>query len=181
LATAAGDSLWASTYINSTQSISRLYGLQANVLFNNISEKYKLNAELNLSLSQQTEKSPELVEFLVSNLQLMPKHMGQLRLSAKPHKNFSVRADMVWMSKWLRVLIPVEELYSKIFSNVDGYFTIDFSANIILDNNLMITARGINLLDEKYGGFGAPGLDKGLLYNPQLGRSFSIGLSYLFN
>jgi outer membrane cobalamin receptor len=180
-ATAAGDSLWASTYINSSSSKSRLYGVQVNMLIKNISTRYKINGELNLSLAQQSEEAPELVEFLVSNLQLMPRHMGQLRLSAQPSKYFMFRADMVWMSKWLRVLIPFEEIYSKIFSDVDGFFTIDLSANIILDNNLMIMVKGLNLLDEKYGGFGAPGLDKGLLYNPQTGRNFSIGLTYTFN
>lgn len=88
---------------------------------------------------------------------------------------------MVWMTKWLRVLIPFEELYSKLFSDVDGFFTLDFSANIILDHNLMLTVKGVNILDEKYGGFVTPGIDYGLPYNPQIGRSFSIGLSYRFN
>jgi len=46
---------------------------------------------------------------------------------------------------------------------------------------LMLTVKGINILDEKYGGFVTPGLDYGLPYNPQIGRSFSIGLSYRFN
>lgn len=181
LATAAGDSLWASTYVNSDDAISRLYGLQANILLNNILPRYKLKGELNLSLARQTEEAPEIVEFIVSNLQIMPRHMGQLRISAQPHKNLYLRADMVWMTKWLRVLIPFEELYSKLFSDVDGFFTLDFSANIILDQNLMLTVKGINILDEKYGGFSTPGLDYGLPYNPQLGRNFSVGLSYIFN
>ncbi|NHB68533.1 TonB-dependent receptor plug domain-containing protein [Perlabentimonas gracilis] len=181
LATAAGDSLWASTYYNSEKAISRLYGLQATLLFNNIIPRYKLNGELNLSLARQSDEAPELVEFIVSNIQLMPAHMGQFRITAQPHKNLFFRADMIWMTKWLRVLIPFEEMYSKLFSNVDGFFTIDFSANINLDHNLMVTIKGINILDEKYGGFVTPGLDYGLPYNPQIGRSFSIGLSYRFN
>lgn len=181
LATAAGDSLWASTYYNSEEAISRLYGLQATLFFSNMVRRYKLNGELNLSLARQSDEAPELVEFIVSNIQLMPTHMGQFRLTAQPHKNLFLRADMVWMTKWLRVLIPFEELYSKLFSDVDGFFTIDFSANIILDYNLMLTVKGINILDEKYGGFVTPGLDYGLPYNPQIGRSFSIGLSYRFN
>ena len=181
LATAAGDSLWASTYYNSEEAISRLYGLQATILFTDLVPRYKLNGELNLSLARQSDEAPELVEFIVSNIQLMPSHMGQFRLTAQPHKSLFLRADMVWMTKWLRVLIPFEELYSKLFSEVDGFFTLDFSANIILDHNLMLTVKGVNILDEKYGGFVTPGIDYGLPYNPQIGRSFSIGLSYRFN
>jgi len=181
LATGATDSLWATTYINAADAISRLYGLQANILISNIIPKYKVNGELNLSLARQSDEAPELVEFITSNMQLMPRHIGQFRISAKPHKSFYFRADMVWMSKWLRMLIPFEELYSKIFSDVDGFFTIDLSANIILDRNLMLTIKGINILDEKYGGFGATGLENEMLYNPQLGRNFRVGLSYMFN
>lgn len=181
LATAGNDSLWASTYTNSDEAVSRLYGLQANIIFQDIIPKYKLSGELNLSLARQTEEAPELVEFIVSNLQIMPKHMGQLRFTAQPHNNLYIQTNMIWMTKWLRVLIPFEDLYSKLFSDVDGFFTLDFSANIMLDHNLMISMRGNNILDEKYGGFSTPGLDYGLPYNPQIGRNFSVGLTYTFN
>jgi outer membrane receptor protein involved in Fe transport len=148
---------------------------------NNIVEKYQMHGELNLSLSRQSEEAPELVEFIVSNIQLMPRHMGQLSLWAQPHKNFSIRTDMVWMTKWLRVLIPFESLYSKLFSDVDGFFTLDISSNITLDDNLMITIKGKNILNEKYSGFVYPNLDYSMPYSPQMGRNFTIGLSYMFN
>lgn len=181
LATAANDSLWASKFINSSKAVSRLYGFQASMRLNNIVEKYQMHGELNLSLSRQSEEAPELVEFIVSNIQLMPRHMGQLSLWAQPHKNFSIRTDMVWMTKWLRVLIPFESLYSKLFSDVDGFFTLDISSNITLDDNLMITIKGKNILNEKYSGFVYPNLDYSMPYSPQMGRNFTIGLSYMFN
>ena len=180
-AVAANDSLWASTFINSPKAVSRLYGVQATIRLMNIVKKYNMHGELNLSLSRQSEEAPELVEFIVSNIQLMPKHMGQLSLWAQPHKNFTFRTDMVWMTKWLRVLIPFESLYSKLFSDVDGFFTLDFSSTIKLDSNLMIMLKAKNLLNEKYSGFVYPGLEYGMPYSPQVGRNFTIGLSYTFN
>jgi len=155
--------------------------VQATIRLMNIVKKYNMHGELNLSLSRQSEEAPELVEFIVSNIQLMPKHMGQLSLWAQPHKNFTFRTDMVWMTKWLRVLIPFESLYSKLFSDVDGFFTLDFSSTIKLDSNLMIMLKAKNLLNEKYSGFVYPGLEYGMPYSPQVGRNFTIGLSYTFN
>lgn len=180
-ATPASDSLWATSYVNAKGVVSRLYGVQANILFKDIFSKYHINGELNLTLSRQSDQAPELIEFIKSNLQLMPSHIGQFSISAKPNRHLYLRANMVWMSQWIRMLIPFEEIYSKLFKDVDGFFSLDLNANILLDHNLIITLKANNILDEKYGGFGASAIESQMIYNPQMGRNFSIGLSYMFN
>ncbi len=180
LATEAGDSLWAFTYMNSHDAKSRLWGGQANIKFLNITKAYKLNAELNLSIAQQTEKSPGL-EDLLANFQLMPKHMGQFKISLQPLNFLKLNAEMVWMTKWLRVIIPFEEIYSKLFSNVDGFYTIDLSAQLKLGQSLNLSLKATNLLNEKYGGIGVTGFGYSLPYNPQFGRNFQLGLTYSLN
>jgi outer membrane receptor for ferrienterochelin and colicin len=180
LATAYNDSLFASTYVNASNSESNLYGVQAIFTYKNILPSIKLNLELSYSLSRQKDNISKVKDVLGS-FQLMPKHIGHLQLSAMPLKNVSLMLDYYWNSKWLRVIIPVESMYKDIFDKVDGYFTADFTTYIRLGENLNLMVKGTNLLNEKYGGLGVTGLSYDLPYNPQSGRTVQFGLTYALN
>lgn len=179
-ATAYTDSLWASTYVNAINSKSELYGFQATLKFKNIIPSIKFSTEFSYSLTRQTDNRSKIQE-IIGNLQIMPKHIGHLNFSATPFKNFSVMLDYYWISKWLRVVIPVESIYKDIFSNVEGYFTADITTYYRLGENLNLLVKCTNFLDEKHGGISATGTNYDLPFNPQTGTNFQFGLSYTFN
>ena len=154
--------------------------MQANFKFRDIVKSVKLNAELSFTFTQKTETQPEIGS-IIGSFELMPDHMGQFRISFQPTNRFFVQFDNVWMSKWLRVLIPFEEIYSDPYESVDGYYTLDALINFNVSDKLRVFAKFTNIFDEKYGGINATGTDADLPYNPQLGRSIRAGLTYNFN
>lgn len=174
------DSSRVRTKNNSSEAQSTLYGLQANLKFKDIVKSIKLNAELSLTFTQKSEILPEIGSILGS-FELMPNHMGQFRVSFQPTDRFFVQFDNVWMSKWLRVLIPFEELYSDPYDEVDGYYTLDALINFSVSDKLRVFGKITNIFDEAYGGLNATGTDADLPVNPQLGRSIRAGLTYNFN
>ncbi len=174
------DSSRVRTKNNSSEAQSTLYGLQANLKLKDIIKSIKLNAELSLTFTQKSETLPEIGSILGS-FELMPNHMGQFRVSFQPTDRFFVQFDNVWMSKWLRVLIPFEELYSDPYDEVDGYYTLDALINFSVSDKLRVFGKVTNIFDEAYGGLNATGTDADLPVNPQLGRSIRAGLTYNFN
>lgn len=180
LASAGSDSLWAMTRVNSSGSVSRLYGAQANLRMTNIIRSLRMDGELNLTIAHQSEDLPT-VGGIIGSFGLQPRHLGQLKLSLRPVDRLTVTSESFWISKWLRLLIPFEELYNEMFSNVDGYLTMDVSANYSFSNNLRGFLRINNLFDEKYGGLSATGFGMDLPVNPQLGRHIRFGLIYALN
>jgi len=180
LASPGSDSLWATTRINSTGSVSRLYGAQANLRMTNIVRSLRMDGELNLTIAHQSEDLPT-VGGIIGSFGLQPRHLGQLKLFTRPTDRLTVSSESFWVSKWLRLLIPFEELYNEMFSNVDGYFTMDVAANYSFSDNLRGFLRVNNLFNEKYGGLSATGFGMDLPVNPQLGRHIRFGLIYALN
>jgi outer membrane receptor protein involved in Fe transport len=174
------DSSVVRTKINSSTAQSTLYGLQANFKFKDIVSSIKLNAELSFTFTKKSETMPDIGS-IIGSFELMPNHIGQLRLSFQPTDRLFVQFDNVWMSKWLRVLIPFEEIYSDPYESVEGYYTLDALLNFSVSDKLRVFGKFINIFDEKYGGINATGTDADLPYNPQLGRSIRAGLTYNFN
>ncbi len=174
------DTVWVRTHKNVGDAQSTLYGVQTNINYRNIIESVKLNLEINLTLARQSEKLPE-VGSIIGSFNFMPKHLGQLNLSFEPTKRIYVRFENVWMSKWLRVLIPIEEIYDDPYKSVDGYYTLDGLVNFQLSNNLHIYLKVQNVFDERYGSIAATGSNFDLPYNPQQGTTTRFGLTYNFN
>lgn len=179
-AIAETDSSVVRTKVNMSDVQSTLYGVQANIKFKDLIESVKLNIELNLMFNKKSETKPD-VGSIVGSFELMPNHIGQLRISFEPIKKMYVQFDNVWMSKWLRVLIPFEEIYDDPYESVSGYYTLDALINYNLSDKLRIYGRFSNIFDEKYGGINATGTDADLPYNPQFGSSIRVGLTYNFN
>jgi len=169
---------------NNSKAISRLYGLQATLLVNNLVNSIKLNAELSLTFAKSSESFPDVLEIagkLITDFTLIPNHFGQLKVSMEPARNLNLSIISIWESNWLRILIPFEELYNELFRNMDGFYSMDASLTYRVSDNLRTFVKVTNLFDERYGGPVYSELAAPLPYSPQAGRTISIGLTYRIN
>ncbi len=183
LALTVTDTAMVSMKDNMENSVARLYGLQATLMWTDIVESIKMNAELSLTFAKSSESFPDIFRMagdFLSDFTLTPQHFGQLNVSMEPVNKLYLSISGIWESNWLRVIIPFEELYEEIFSKADGYYTMDVLARYRLSSNLSMFIKVNNLFDEKYGGIG---MSKyyGLPYNPQLGRNIRYGITYGWN
>jgi len=170
--------------VNSSNSLSRLYGFQSMIKRNDIIKSIHLNLELSLTFTTSSQKIPDFVKMAsdyVSNFKLNPTHLGQLKISAEPLKNLYVQLTSIWESSWLRVIMPVKEIYNEVIKDFDGFYCMDFVANYKLGTNLNGFIKINNILDEKYGGPVYSGMRTALPYDPQMGRSIYFGLTYTLN
>lgn len=184
LAVALTDSSTALQKVNSGDAVSRLYGLQATMKWDNLIESIKLDAELSLTFAQSSESFPDVLKIagdFLSDFTLTPNHFGQLHISMKPVDNLYVSLSGIWESSWFRVLLPFGDLYESIFKKADGYYTMDVLARYSFSNDVSMFFKVNNVFDEKYGGIGVSRLNAGLPYNPQLGRNLRFGITYTWN
>ncbi|HNY15032.1 MAG TPA: TonB-dependent receptor, partial [Bacteroidales bacterium] len=169
---------------NSYESVSRLFGIQSTFRKNDLIKKIHLNVELNLTLAMYSDKAPDFIEIAtdyISNLSLNPNHYGQLRISAEPVRNLYFQVSSIWQSSWLRVLVPIREIYDELVDDYDGYYSMDFVANYKFGANLNGFIKVNNLFNERYGGPSYSGMKTEMAYNPQSGRSIMVGLTYTLN
>ncbi len=168
-------------WINNGQSISNVVGSQTTILINDLIRAVNLDAELSLSFMNRHDHVPGVMEIVENYFSLMPKHSGILKVSFYPVKNWYIHIESHWMTKWLRLLIPFEDLYSELFKDTDGYYAMNAVTSYNLGDNLSVFLKVTNLFDEKYGSVNATILEENLVYNPQLSRSIRFGFSYKLN
>ncbi len=169
---------------NSYESVSRMFGIQGTFSRYDLVKKIHLDIELSLTLAMYSDKAPDIVEIAtdyLSNLSLNPNHYGQLRISAEPVKNLYLQVASIWESSWLRVLVPIKEVYDEIVDDYDGFYSMDFVANYKFGANLNGFIKVNNIFDEKYGGPAYSGTKTAMPYNPQTGRSILVGFTYTLN
>jgi len=169
---------------NISDAISRLYGLQATFKKTDLVRSIHMDVELSLTFAKSSTSFPDLFKLAsnyLSNFKLIPNHFGQLKVSMKPAKNVYLQVTSVWESSWLRLIIPFKELYKNIIKNVDGFYSMDIVANYRIGTNLNSFVKVNNIFDEKYGGPSYSGMNTPLPYNPQMGRTIQIGLTYALN
>jgi hemoglobin/transferrin/lactoferrin receptor protein len=169
------------TWINNDESVSHVMGSQTLIRFPDLVKSVRLNAELNLSFLTRRDRMPEVSDFADEYFTLMPKHAGKIKVSLYPTKKWYVQLESHWMTAWLSVLIPFEKLYNELFSEADGYYTMNVLTSYNLSDNLSMFLKVTNLFDKKYGNVNATILEENLVYNPQLRRSLRFGLSYRLN
>ena len=170
-----------STWINNISSLSNVYGSQTTLRISDVVPSIKLNAELSLSFLERRDRLPQVDELVREYFKFMPRHEGKLKVSMVPYRNLYINIESHWMSKWLRLLIPFEELYDRLFSNIDGYYAMNLMGGYNISPELRAFIKVTNVFDEAYGGVNATFLGENLVYNPQLRRSIRIGLSYNLN
>jgi len=169
---------------NEKQAISRLYGLQASIIINDIVRSINLDAEINLTFGKSSQKFPDILELatgFLGNFKLVPNHFGQLKLSMEPARNLYIQVSSIWESSWLRVIIPFKDVYNNLFKDYDGFYSMDVVADYRIGSNLNTFVKVTNIFDEKYGGPVYSGMNTPLPYSPQMGRSIQIGLTYKLN
>jgi outer membrane receptor for ferrienterochelin and colicin len=171
----------AKIWINNGQSISHVVGSQTTILIKDLIRTVHLNAEISLSFMDRHDHVPGVMEIVDNYLSLMPKHSGIMKLSFYPVKNWYFHIESHWQTKWLRVLIPFEDLYNELFKKTDGYYAMNAVTSYNLSDNLSMFLKVTNLFDEKYGSVNATILEENLVYNPQLSRSIRFGFSYKLN
>lgn len=172
------------TKVNEPEAISRLYGLQANIKFNDLVKSINMDAEINLTFAKSTESDPNLFDIassFLSDFKLTPKHFGQLKLSMEPVKNLYIQVSSIWESAWLRVIIPFKDLYDELISDVDGFYSMDLVVDYRIGNNLSTFVKITNVFNEKYGGPVYSGMNTPLPYSPQKGIGIQVGLTYTLN
>ena len=111
----------------------------------------------------------------------MPNHFGQLHISMKPIPDLYLSISSIWEGDWLRVLVPIEDIYNDIFKDADGFYTMDILARYRFNSDLSMFFKVNNLFDEKYGGIAISKMNAALPYNPQLGRNIRFGITYTWN
>jgi len=168
-----------STIINSN-SFSRVYGAQLQLVKKNLISSIKLDAILNLMFTYTSKEMPQ-IETLLENIKLMPNHYGQLSIQMYLFNDLFVRLENTWETKWLRNLFIFEKIYSDLFKNTDGYFTMDLLFSYKLSDNLKCFTKIENIFDEKYNGMNTTGQKEDKLFNPQPGRNIRFGLSFILN
>jgi outer membrane receptor for ferrienterochelin and colicin len=184
LAVKTSDTATVLMRINSGSSLSRLYGFQSTIKRDDIIKSIHLNLELSLTFTMSSQKIPDFVKMAsdyVSNFKLNPAHLGQLKISAQPLKNLYFQLTSIWESSWLRVVMPVKDVYNKVIKDYDGFYSMDFVANYKFGTNLNGFVKVNNILNEKYGGPVFSGMRTALSYDPQTGRSIHFGLTYILN
>ena len=174
------------TKVNQEDGVSRLYGLQATFKAPDIVKKIHMDAELSLTFAKSAASSefPDIFQIagnFLSDLSLTPNHFGQLNISMVPVKNLHLNVATSWETNWLRLLIPIEKIYNKLFGDIPGFYTMDLCADYGISDNLHVFAKAYNIFDEKYGGPGYSIINAALPYCPQEGRHFHFGLTYTLN
>ena len=170
--------------VNLSDAVSRLYGLQATMKWENLIESINLDAELSLTFAQSSETFPDVIRIagdFLSDFTLTPNHFGQLHISMKPVDKLYVSMSGIWESSWFRVLLPFGDIYKSIFKKADGYYTMDILTRYSFSNDVSMFLKVNNVFDEKYGGIGLSRLNAALPYNPQLGRNIRFGITYTWN
>ncbi len=168
-------------WVNNADAVSNVYGSMTMFRMNNILASIKLNAELSLTFQDRRDKIPGVQELVLENLKLTPRHNGKLKVTMEPIDRLYLNIESHWMTKWLRLLIPFEEVYNELFGETDGYYSMNVLVSYGLSNTLNVFMKVTNLFNEKYGSVNATFLDENLIYNPQLRRYVRFGLSYRLN
>ena len=168
-------------WVNLANSVSTVGGSQTTLRFTDIVRSVGLDAEVHLYFQARRDRLPNVMELVEDYFKLTPRHSGKLKVSMQPTDNLYLYIESHWMSKWLRVLIPFEELYTGIFGEADGFYAMNALASYQISNQLGLFIKATNIFDEKYGVVNPSMLEQGLLYNPQLRRTIRVGLSYRLN
>jgi outer membrane receptor protein involved in Fe transport len=168
-------------WVNLGNSVSTVGGSQTSLKMNNLIRSIQLNAEVHLYFQARQDKLPNVTDIVEDYFKIAPRHSGKMKISMQPTDKLYVYVESHWMSKWLRVLIPFDELYEGIFGEADGYYTMNATASYSVSNHLNLFLKVTNLFNEGYGVANPAMLEPGLLYNPQLRRTIRVGLSYRMN
>jgi outer membrane receptor protein involved in Fe transport len=157
-------------YESGTLAEAKVRGWQLHLRLSNLLPENWLEAQYNVTISKADDPL-QTVEF--DDVEERPSFKGQihqLRLLAHPGK----RIHFIFDGLWVRGIRDF---------TIDGqtrnrFFTLDAVARFAFNQQFSVYIKVINLLDKKYPGIRATGTPDDLLYNPQNGTFFRLGMNY---
>jgi hemoglobin/transferrin/lactoferrin receptor protein len=179
---AINDTMFTTAFVNNNDPRADLFGLQLNAKLDNLVESIGFDLDIFLTLSKGQEILPYDAGKL-DNYRQWPNFMGQVNLTFNPWGQLYLYLRNNFSGKTYRKFLPIpveiaESLGYKV--TVPGYYTLDFIGRINLGRNLEAFARVNNVFNARYGGIDAYESNYNLLYNPQHGRHYALGLSFIF-
>ncbi len=179
-------------YFNDENSFAELFDIQVYLRLRDIIPAIKLGGALSMNYSAGMESlTTTNLEALNNEAQVLddvrahPNFLSRLSLFAVPLERFLVRLDQYFASSSLtrnsfRLNAPARRNMESNLYN-DAYYTIDLTLNYDINKNLLLYAKGFNLLNTKYAGIDASASNDILFYNPQSLFTFHLGLNYELN
>jgi hemoglobin/transferrin/lactoferrin receptor protein len=169
----------ARSYKNDSSASSTLSSLQIIFKQQNLFRNLKLNIDASVTLSDGSESiSEDFTTIDIKRYRMVPFFFGQFNVDFTPHKNWYVRLENVWSSKWHRRFIPPHTSYDSDFNTIAGYYTLDAVIRYKWSKHIDTTLKMLNVFNAQYGGIDATGFDIDLRYNPQLGRNVQLGVNF---
>ncbi|GAB4329064.1 MAG: hypothetical protein OHK0038_03030 [Flammeovirgaceae bacterium] len=178
-------------YANDSLTRSSLVGLQMTLRAKNLSQKYKLNADLNLHFASGQEVLPNAGlknsngDYLpisdgdtIDVYRQMPVFMGQLRINFMPTSKLYINLDNTFMSSWYRRYMIDELDFNDPNSKSKGFYNLDLVLRYNFSKTFGAHIKVLNVFDASYGGIDATGLDIDMVQNPQLGRNIQFGINF---
>ncbi len=163
------------SYRNS-EGVSTLYGLQ---IYGKKADIFRvLDVGASVSFTLGSEVLPDNNE-RIDDFRMQPRTIAKFSLAYKPANYLYLGLRAEYVSAWVRRYTPTRQNYNNSFFINDSYYCLDGFFYASLNSNFRIWGRCTNLLDAKYGGIGATGLDIDLFNNPQLGRNIQVGLQFV--
>jgi len=111
-----------------------------------------------------------------------PKRQTQFRYYLKVAKKFEfVMAANQQSSSLSKSVIFKDQYQLPAQSRLDNFVTWDFMSRLYLSNHFLVYFQLINAFDRHHPGIDATGTPDDLLYNPQQGRQWRLGVNYNMN
>ncbi len=111
-----------------------------------------------------------------------PKWNNQFRFHLMTGKKFEmVLATTHQSSRLSKTVIFKDQYQLPDAPRLDNFRTWDLMTRLYLSNHFLIYIQLINAFDRHYAGIGASGTPDDLLYNPQPGRQWRLGVNYNMN
>ena len=174
------DTMYALAAINDPYSKAELFSSQLIVKAKNLIPKIDLNTDLFITFSKGKEVLPNNLGKL-KDYRNMPMWFVQFNFDFKPHPSWTIFIHNIYSSKSKKRFFPVEPQRMEELGyaqEVKGYYTMDFLVRYKINKNFQAFLDIKNIFNAKYGGIDAYGSNTDLIYNPQYGRYFEVGLSF---
>lgn len=118
----------------------------------------------------------------INEIRNQPKWHTQFRFYFKAGKKFELVIASDQQSSTLSKSIIFRDQYQlPERSRLENFTTWDFMSRLYLSNHFLVYFQLINVFDRHYAGIDATGTPDDLLYNPQQGRQWRIGVNYNMN
>ncbi|MBR4267057.1 MAG: TonB-dependent receptor [Bacteroidales bacterium] len=176
------DRVFTRAFTNKENAKTKLYGLQFIGVMKDVYKPMRLNFSAAVTLSKGYEylSNNDAIEeeyFKENFVRGVPKTMAQVSVDFDFWKIMHMRLDNIYCSKFAR----------KYYQGVDNiyfwspsYYTLDVVLSAKLAKKVSALFKVQNVTNNLYGGMDSFEMDIDLPYNPQMLRTFTVGVTYGF-